>query len=99
MEVNDVNVTQDPKTRQEISALSQPELSRLDELEAVVRDGLQAFYTVGHALREIRDSRLYRECFETFDDYCRERWDISRVQGHRLISALEVREMLPAGNI
>jgi hypothetical protein len=33
---------------------------------------------VGNAIREIRDSRLYRERYATFEDYCRERWGWGR---------------------
>jgi hypothetical protein len=33
---------------------------------------------VGEALAEIRDSRLYRIEHGTFEDYCREKWGMSR---------------------
>lgn len=43
--------------------------------------------------------RLYREQFATFEDYCRERWGMSRVHAHRLIESAEViGNLLPIGN-
>ena len=47
----------------------------------------------------IRDQRLYRETHGTFEDYCRERWGMSRFYAHRLIEASEVAALLPMGNI
>ena len=61
--------------------------------------GLKSFVEVGPALKEIRDSKLYREQDATFEDYCRERWAFSRIHGHRLIKAAEVYgELLRIGN-
>jgi hypothetical protein len=55
-------------------ALSLTESSRRAELEEVIELGLATFITVGNALLEIRDSRLYRDTHATLEDYCRERW-------------------------
>jgi len=67
--------------------------------EGVIARGLQTFYDVGSALATIRDERLYRADFGTFEDYCQERWGISRIHAHRLIGAAEVRDrLLPTGN-
>lgn len=51
---------------------------RLGELETTIGKNLKAFYKTGMALKEIRDSGLYKTVlgFGTFEDYCRERWDI-----------------------
>lgn len=49
---------------------------------------------------KIRDSKLYR-VYGTFEQYCRERWNITRIHAFRLIEASEVVknvEMLPIGN-
>ncbi len=45
---------------------------------------------VANALLEIRDSRLYRQQFPTFEAYCRERWGIGLRYSNRLIAAAEV---------
>ncbi len=42
---------------------------------------------MANALLEIRDSRLYRQQFPTFEAYCRERWGFERRQAYRLIDA------------
>lgn len=49
---------------------------------------------VGQALARIRDGRRYRlEGFDTFEDYCRERWGFSRVRAHQMIEAKEQRRI------
>ena len=73
---------------------------RLEQCEAVIERGLQTFVDVGNALLEIRDNRLYRSGYSTFEDYCRDRWGFSRIHAHRLIQAAEVTgNLLPIGNI
>ena len=52
-----------------------------------------------NALFRIRDARLYRQKFSTFEDYCRERWAMSRPQAYRLIDAANVAKNLsPIGD-
>lgn len=83
-----------------LEVLTSDELQRLGELEQVVETGLTVFVKVGNALLEIRDSRLYRQQFPTFEAYCRERWGMSRFYAHRIIDAAEVaNNLLPIGNI
>lgn len=65
------------------------EVQRLSELEQVVETGLTVFVQVGNALLEIRDSRLYRQQFPTFEAYCRERWGMVQRHANRLIAAAE----------
>ena len=49
---------------------------------------------------EIRDSRLYRQQFPTFEAYCRERWGIGLRYSNRLLAAAEVVHTLgPIGPI
>ena len=70
--------------------LTKVETGRLTELESVVSSGLQTFAEVGNALLEIRDTKLYRIEFGTFDEYCKERWGIQDRRARRLMSASEV---------
>lgn len=67
----------------------QLEIVRLTELETVIKRGQQTFIEVGLALAEIRDSRLYKQEFATFEDYCLERWGWSASRSRRLISSAE----------
>jgi phage N-6-adenine-methyltransferase len=67
---------------------------RLAELEETIERGLETFVEVGEALREIRDSGLYREAFSTFEDYCEQRWSLSRPRAYQLMEAATVTEVL-----
>ncbi|MCX5804182.1 MAG: hypothetical protein NTU69_11745 [Proteobacteria bacterium] len=49
---------------------------------------------------KIRDSRLYREQYGTFEEYCKEKWGMSKTHANRLISSTEVTDNLtPIGVI
>ncbi|MDD2467730.1 MAG: hypothetical protein PHI97_27435 [Desulfobulbus sp.] len=75
--------------------LSPVEQSRLGELEATIRENLKAWYAVGLAMIEIRDSKLYRnDAGRTWEGYCREIFDMSHQHADRQISAAKVIENL-----
>lgn len=73
-------------------SLSIIEENRLDELETVIEHGLKTFIDVGTALLEIRDSRLYRKEYTTFEEYCRGKWGWERRHAYRLIDAAKAVE-------
>jgi len=76
------------------------ERSRLYQCEEIIERGLNTFVDVGNALLDIRDNRLYRQEYHTFEDYCKERWNFVRRQADRLIEAAETVENLrPMGLI
>ncbi len=76
------------------------EHEQLTMLESTIERGLGTFSDVGAALALIRDGRLYRELHRTFEDYCRERWDIQRAHAYRLIDgAAVVANLSPIGDI
>lgn len=75
------------------------EAGRLAELETVIERGLQTFIEVGSALMEIRDSRLYRQLYATFEEYCQERWDLRKSRTYQLMDAAEVVENLKSSTI
>jgi len=72
---------------------------RLEELENVIDAGLKTFVDVGNALLEIRDSRLYREGWGTFEEYCQDRWEFNSSRARQLISAAEVTRNLESVTI
>jgi len=76
------------------STLTAADKSRLDRLETAIGSGLASFVEVGRALRQINADRLYRQDNETFDDYCEQRWGLSRQHGYRLIKAAESFDLL-----
>jgi hypothetical protein len=66
-------------------------MNRLIHLETLIETEHRCFYKIGKALKEVRDDRLYRlHLFDSFESYLRKRWDMSRSQGYRLISAAKV---------
>ena len=54
-----------------------------------------AFVECGMALAKIRDGRLYRADYATFDDYCEKRWKWTRQRAQQLIAAATVVGTLP----
>ena len=53
-----------------VKSMTSNELSILSKHESVISKGLKTFSDVGNALLAIRDGRLYREQFPTFEEYC-----------------------------
>lgn len=71
---------------------------RLAELEVVIERGKAAFIEVGSALTEVRESRLYRLTYGTFEDYCRLRWDLDIRRAQQFMEAARVANVLEAQN-
>lgn len=70
--------------------LSTQETVRLCELERIIQKGKDTFVEVGTALSEIRDSKIYRATFKTFEEYCEKRWAFNRDYASKMIMAAEV---------
>ena len=58
--------------------LTSGEKRRKQELEALVQAGLEEFLRVGQALAEIRNRRLYRTEYPTFEQYVRAKFGLAR---------------------
>ncbi len=60
---------------------------------------MEQFLKVSQALKTIRDKRLFREEFRSFDEYCRAKWGKPGAEVERLIAEadleLRVREGRP----
>jgi hypothetical protein len=80
----------EPQVIETLLPLTQAESKRLRECEKAIERGLDTFYQVGNALAEIRESRLYRISYATFEDYCLERWKMSRPRAYQLMGAASV---------
>jgi len=74
---------------------------RLAHLESVIKKYRQDFYSVGKALKEIRDGCHYQKLsFKSFESYVRLRWDMGRSHAYRLIEAFCVIDNLsPIGEV
>ena len=80
--------------------LSESEQQELLHCEEVITRNLGAFFEIGAALLIVNQKRLYRAQHHSFDQYCRERWDMSRMHAYRLLHAAEVHQALsPIGGI
>ena len=66
------------------------ERSRLFQLEETIRQGLNTFVDVGNALLEIRDKRLYRQEYSTFEEYCREQWNMKQSRAYQFMDSAKV---------
>jgi hypothetical protein len=83
-----------------IMLITQLEVNELVSLEKVISEGLNSFIEVGEALCKIRDERLYRAEFKTFEEYCRQKWGMSKTNANRLIQSAEiVTNLTPIGVI
>ena len=74
--------------------LSITEQETLKKLERVIEKGLPSFYEVGAALLKIRDRKLYRADYKTFEEYCKTRWEMSRPRAYQLIDYAKVQTNL-----
>lgn len=74
--------------------LSAAELERLHACEAIIHQGLQAFIEVGMALQEIRNGKLYRAGYKTFEAYCEDVFSIKRRNAYTLMAEVEVVQQL-----
>jgi len=82
----------------DVIPLTSSEKRRKQELETIVKAGLQEFLRVGQALAEIRNRRLYRTEFQTFEQYVRAKFGLARSSADQLIrSASTAQCLLDAG--
>ena len=77
------------------------EQARLTRLENLIARNQCRFHEIGKALKEIKDSRLYKlNLFDSFETYTRARWDMGKSQAYRLIEAYQVvNNLSPIGDI
>jgi len=70
------------------------ERTELASCEAIIERGIREFFEVGEALLRIRNGRLYRAEYSTFDDYCLERWGFTSRNALRYMNAAQVLQNL-----
>lgn len=75
-----------------VSSLTDAERDALQEHELTISQGVKAFIAVGMALLAIRDGKLYRADYKTFEEYCQERWNFGARRGRQLIDAAVLAE-------
>ena len=75
-------------------ALTLEEKDWLAQCEVVIERGLGVFIETGEALMTVRNERLYRADFASFEDYCRDRWSLSPSRAYQMIDAANVVETI-----
>ena len=70
--------------------LNVSERNELERCEVVIKQGLKTFVEVGQALMLIKEKKLYRGRYGTFEKYCQEKWDMGRRHANRLINSTKV---------
>jgi hypothetical protein len=80
--------------------LTPVEREQLADYEATIQRGLNTFYEVAAAFVHIKQRKLYRAEYRTFEEYCKAKWNIDRSYADRMIEAAEVREnLVPIGTV
>lgn len=77
------------------TALTPTEIGELDQLEAIIADGQEWFLKTGGALIAIRDRKLYRRDYDSFEAYCQTRWKFSARRALQLINSTVAVQALP----
>lgn len=77
-----------------IATLTAAETDLLAQAEAVIERGIKTFLEVGEALTQVRDNRLYRAEFSTFEEYAERRWGFTKTHANRLVAASTVAAIL-----
>jgi len=80
-----------------MTTMTDTETDRLAELEEIITKNFQGFYAVGCALAEISASKLYRLTHDTFEDYCKERFEVARRTAYQYIDAKNVMDNVRHG--
>lgn len=70
--------------------LTTTEQQQLIRCEETIEAGLKTFYEVGKALITIRDQKLYRSEYPTFQAYCQDRWSMGRNYADKKIHAAKM---------
>jgi hypothetical protein len=68
--------------------------SRYEVLKEKIRTWLDDRLKIGDALREIREGKLYKNEYSTFEEFCDQEYGLKHSQAYRLIEAVEIKESL-----
>lgn len=83
-------------TETDLTLTEQHRLNDLEqEIESLDRNIRVSLFEIGGLLQEIRDQKLYRQNYGTFEQYLKNRWGYTRDMGYKLILAHEIRATLP----
>lgn len=70
----------------------------LEQHEEIIESGVKSFIDVGRSLMAIRDEKLWQKDHDSFDSYCKTRWNFAKSHAYRMIeSAVVVDDLSPNG--
>ena len=76
------------------ATLTAREQQELATLERVIRSGWKTFLEVGSALARVRDGRLYRDKYNSIEEYCQQEMGFSRPYAYNLMNSAAVSQQL-----
>lgn len=75
-----------------MTALTKAELARLKECETVIERNVQGVIELGNALKEIKETKLWEQGYESFDAYCEQRWHFGKRYANYVVSSATIIE-------
>ncbi len=82
----------------EIIKLTSDELVQLGQCEQIIEQGLDTTQQVVSAMMTIKENKLYRQDYGSWESYCSSRWGFGANYASKLINAERVREIVPVAN-
>ncbi|QYY36707.1 DUF5131 family protein [Ruficoccus sp. ZRK36] len=74
--------------------LNEAEREELEQCEECIQRGKHVFEKVGYALLKIKNDRLYREKYKSFQEYCELKHGFSRQYGYLVANAVAAKEII-----
>lgn len=68
----------------------------MEKSEKIIATGRDTMRKAFKELKRIRDGKLYREDFKTFEEYCLKRWGLARSSAYQRLDLAEAYEALSA---
>lgn len=62
----------------------------LKEHEAIIEKSLKGYQKAAASLKAIKDNKLYKGAYSTYEEYCTQRWNFTPQYANRLIKAAEI---------
>lgn len=72
--------------------LPKEDAEELVRCEDVLSAGVKDFLRIGEALSTIHERNLYRKDFQSFSDYCRDKWGLARRTAYQRLAVYQVYE-------
>lgn len=88
----------EPKVKDGKPSLTDGERQELECCEKQIDSLRTSEFLAGDSLRIISEKELYREEFNTFEEYCQDKWDMSPQHAYRLINAAKFMSVVETCN-